>query len=97
MKKRKSVTRLTENDTRKASKYVLTHQGVDSDGDLTTKYVKVRCNYYTNWILFGNIAYYTVTFGAGNIEDWLNKKALCLLDLVNLDVFNLDLFCCVSG
>ena len=42
MKKRRSVTKLSEKDTQKASKYVLTHQELDSDGDLATKYVKVR-------------------------------------------------------
>ena len=42
MKKRRSVTKLTEKDTKGASKYVLTHQAVDSDGDMATKYVKVQ-------------------------------------------------------
>ena len=42
MKKKRSVTRLTAKDTQKASKYVLTHQDVDSDGTVTTKLVKVR-------------------------------------------------------
>lgn len=42
MRKRKSVTRLTEKATMKANKYVLATHGVDSDGDIATKYVKVR-------------------------------------------------------
>jgi len=41
MNKRKSVTRMTEKDTRDATKYVLTHQTVDSEGDLETNLVKV--------------------------------------------------------
>ena len=41
MKKRKSVTKLNEKDTKEATKYVLTHQSVDSDGDMATKLVKV--------------------------------------------------------
>jgi len=42
MKKKRSVTRLTAKDTQKSSKYVLTHQEVDSDGAVTTSLVKVR-------------------------------------------------------
>jgi len=41
MNKRKSVTRVTEKDARDATKYVLTHQTVDSEGDLETNLVKV--------------------------------------------------------
>ena len=42
MRKRKSVTKLTEKATMKANKYVLATHGLDSDGDIATKYVKVR-------------------------------------------------------
>ena len=42
MNKRKSVSKMTEKDTRDATKYVLTHQTVDSEGDLETNLVKVR-------------------------------------------------------
>jgi len=45
MKKRKSVSTLSEKNTKEATKYVLTHQDLDSDGDLATKLVKV-------WSLF---------------------------------------------
>ena len=41
MRKKKSLTRLTEKATTKANKYVLATHGVDSDGDIATKYVKV--------------------------------------------------------
>jgi len=41
MNKRKSVSRVTERDARDANKYVLTHQTVDSEGDLETNLVKV--------------------------------------------------------
>jgi kinesin family protein 23 len=40
MNKRKSVTRLSEKDTKEATKYVLTHQTLDSDGDVQTNLVK---------------------------------------------------------
>lgn len=40
LNKRKSVTNLSEKDL-KADKYALTHQDLDSDGDLRTKLVKV--------------------------------------------------------
>ena len=40
------MTKLTEKDTMKASKYVLATHGVDSDGDFATKYVKVSGNYF---------------------------------------------------
>ena len=41
MNKRKSVSKFTEKDARDATKYVLTHQTVDSEGDLETNLVKV--------------------------------------------------------
>jgi len=41
MNKRKSVSRVTEKDTQAATKYVLTHQTVDTEGDLETNLVKV--------------------------------------------------------
>jgi kinesin family protein 23 len=41
IKRKKSVSKLEEKDTKEASKYVLTHQEMDSDDKLTTKLVKV--------------------------------------------------------
>ena len=41
MKKRRSVTKLTEKDTKMASKYVLTTQHLDSEGEVATQLVKV--------------------------------------------------------
>ena len=41
MNRRKSVTKLSEKDTKDANKYVLTHQQLDFDGDLQTQLVKV--------------------------------------------------------
>jgi len=41
MNKRKSVSRVTEKDAKDATKYVLTHQRVDAEGDLETNLVKV--------------------------------------------------------
>jgi len=41
MNKRKSVSKMTEKDAKDATKYVLTHQTVDSEGDLETNLVKV--------------------------------------------------------
>ena len=41
MNKRKSVSKVTEKDAKDATKYVLTHQTVDSEGDLETNLVKV--------------------------------------------------------
>ncbi|ELU04176.1 hypothetical protein CAPTEDRAFT_226670 [Capitella teleta] len=40
IKKKKSVNQLSEKATREASKYLLTHQEMDSDDNLTTKLVK---------------------------------------------------------
>ncbi len=42
MRRRKSVTKITEKATTKANKYVLATHGIDSDGDFATKYVKVE-------------------------------------------------------
>jgi len=42
MNKRKSVSKITEKDAKDATKYVLTHQTVDSEGDLETNLVKVN-------------------------------------------------------
>lgn len=42
MKKRKSVTKLTEKDTKSASKYAMTTQQLDSEGEVSTKIVKVN-------------------------------------------------------
>lgn len=41
MKKQRSVTKLSEKDLKKTNDYVLAHQGVDSDGDFSTKFFKV--------------------------------------------------------
>jgi len=41
MNKRKSVSKMTEKDAKDATKYVLTHQTVDAEGDLETNLVKV--------------------------------------------------------
>ena len=41
MNKRKSVSKVTEKDAKDATKYVLTHQTVDAEGDLETNLVKV--------------------------------------------------------
>ena len=44
MRKKRSVTNLTEKDTKKATNYALTTRGLDSDGDMATKIVKVVCH-----------------------------------------------------
>ena len=41
IKKKKSVSKLEVKDTKEASKYMLTHQDMDSDDNLTTKIYKV--------------------------------------------------------
>ena len=41
LKKKKSVSRLEQKDTKGASKYMLTHQDIGSDGEFQTKYFKV--------------------------------------------------------
>lgn len=40
IKRKKSVSKLTEKATKDVSKYILTHQEADSDGDIATKLVK---------------------------------------------------------
>ena len=49
MNKRKSVSKMTEKDAKDATKYVLTHQTVDSEGDLETNLVKVTVKILTLW------------------------------------------------
>ena len=41
MKKKRSITNITEKDTKKATNYALTTHGLDSEGELATKIVKV--------------------------------------------------------
>lgn len=41
IKKKKSVSKLEVKDTKEASKYMLTHQDLDSEDNLTTKIYKV--------------------------------------------------------
>lgn len=43
IKKKKSVSKLEVKDTKEASKYMLTHQDLDSEDNLTTKIYKVGC------------------------------------------------------
>nr|XP_022309325.1 kinesin-like protein KIF23 isoform X1 [Crassostrea virginica] len=43
IKKKKSVSKLEVKDTKEASKYMLTHQDMDSDDNLTTKIYKGEC------------------------------------------------------
>ena len=42
LNKKRSVTNLKSKHVKTASKYVLTHQGVDSDGDVVTQLIKVN-------------------------------------------------------
>lgn len=39
--RKKSVSKLEQKDTKKATKYLLTDQGIGSDGEFQTKYYKV--------------------------------------------------------
>ena len=41
MKRKKSVTRIELTDTKKSSKYVLTHQQQDEEGEVVTNLIKV--------------------------------------------------------
>lgn len=42
MQRKKSVSKLEINDTKKSSKYVLTHQQQDDDGEIVTNLIKVN-------------------------------------------------------
>ncbi len=41
MQRKKSVSKLELNDAKKSSKYVLTHQQQDEDGEVITNLIKV--------------------------------------------------------
>ena len=42
MKRKKSVTRIELTDTKKSSKYLLTHQLQDEEGEVVTNLIKVN-------------------------------------------------------
>jgi hypothetical protein len=50
LKKKKSVSKLEVKDTKEANKYMLTHQDVDSAGELETQLIKVRGRCGRSWI-----------------------------------------------
>ena len=50
LKKKKSVSKLEVKDTKEANKYMLTHQDVDSAGELETQLIKVRGRCGHSWI-----------------------------------------------
>ena len=52
IKKKKSLTKLTEKATTKANKYVLATHGIDSEGEFSTKYVKV-----ISWLSAAEVMY----------------------------------------
>ena len=51
MNKRKSVSKVTEKNAKDATKYVLTHQTVDAEGDLETNLVKVIYMFLIQWLV----------------------------------------------
>ena len=51
MNKRKSVSKVTEKNAKDATKYVLTHQTVDAEGDLETNLVKVIYVFLIQWLV----------------------------------------------
>ena len=53
LKKKKSVTKLEVKDTKEASKYMLTHQEQDSNGEMETRLIKV-CIIHEGYVYFTN-------------------------------------------